>query len=155
VKWLAALDIDEDPITACRLMNIFRRKGMKIITLALAARPRGYSLIALLDTPENQVEHLFNFLRRTEGVEHVTCYRHEPNQHASLVFIDAESPSVARFLDAFPGSRLVFAGEGKCLLEVPAPGDLGGMKSGFDQLEFMPFACVKTTRAPSDEGVEA
>lgn len=146
MKWLAALETDKDPITTCRLMNIFRRKGMKILTLALVAKPDGYSLMALLETAEGAVEHLFNFLRRTEGVEHVTCYRHEPSQNASFVFTDAASASISRFLEAFPGSKLVFASQGKYLLEIPAESDLRRAKSGFESLEFLPFACVKTTR---------
>jgi acetolactate synthase regulatory subunit len=67
MQWLIALDTNGDPITSCRLMNIFRRKGVSIVTLAMAARPEGFSVVALAETPESEVEHVFNFLRRVEG----------------------------------------------------------------------------------------
>src|SRR5713226_1612933 len=102
VKWLVALETENDPITTCRLMNIFRRKGLKIVTLAMAAGHAAFSILAVLETPEAEMEHIFNFLRRTEGVQHVTYYRHNPGADASFVFVEAdgESSSVARFLEA-------------------------------------------------------
>ena len=63
MQWLVALDTNIDPITSCRLMNIFRRKGVSIVTLAMAARPEGFSIIAVVETPESLVDHIFNFLR--------------------------------------------------------------------------------------------
>jgi len=39
---------------------------------------------ALVETAESEVAHIFNFLRRTGGVLHVTCYRHEPAAGASV-----------------------------------------------------------------------
>ncbi len=74
MQWLLALETDDDPISICRLMNVFRRKGVNLVTLSLAARARGFSVMALVETSETEVEHLFNFLRRSAGVEHVTCY---------------------------------------------------------------------------------
>ena len=121
MQWLIALETNGDPITSCRLMNIFRRKGVRIVTLAMAARPEGFSMIAVADTPPADVEHIFNFLRRVEGVQHVTYYQHEPLGEASFVFIDADagSSSLARFLQTFPESKLIFASHGKYLLEIP------------------------------------
>jgi hypothetical protein len=145
--WLMALETDDDPISGCRLMNIFRRKGVGIVTLTMAARPAGYSLIALVETPEAEVEHIFNLLRRTEGVYNVTYYRHEPSGDASFVFIDADenSSSAARFLQAFPESRLVFASRGKYLFEIPADRRRHPAAPGFGDAEFLPFARVKTS----------
>jgi len=154
MRWLMALETNDDPISACRLMNIFRRKGVKIVTLALAARPGGYSMIALVETPEAEVEHIFNYLRRTEGVHHITYYRHEPAGNASFIFIDsdADSSSVTRFLETIPESKLVFASHGKYLLEIPAENYPRSTSAAFGQPEFLPFARVRTSRsAPHPE----
>jgi hypothetical protein len=147
MQWLMALETNSDPISTCRLMNIFRRKGVSIVTLTLAARPAGFSLMALVETPEADVEHLFNFLRRTEGVHHVTYYRHEPSGNASFVFIDEDpnSSNLARFLQTFPESKLIFASQGKSLLEVPADRRPRPAAPGLSELQFLPFARVKTT----------
>ena len=155
MQWLMALETNSDPISACRLMNIFRRKGVSIVTLTLAARPacpgrpEGFSLMALVETPEADVEHLFNYLRRTEGVHHVTYYRHEPSGNASFVFIDEDpaSTNVTRFLQTFPESKLIFASHGKYLLEVPADRRPRPATADSGELQFVPFARVKTTLA--------
>jgi len=147
MQWLVTLETDNDLISACRLMNIFRRKGLKIATLAMAGRLTGFSLMAVLDSPEAEVDHIFNLLRRTEGVQHVTCYRHETSEDASFVFIDAEADTsrVAQILKTFPGSKLVFASHGKYLLEVPAE-SWRPVVQAFGEPEFLPFARVRTTR---------
>ena len=146
MQWLLALETEEDPIPACRLLNIFRRKSVKIGTLTLASEIGGYSLLALVETAESEVEHLFNFLRRTEGVRHVTCYRHEPSTNASFVFMDAgaDASRAARLLAAFPGSELVFASQGKMLLEIPASSP--GEEAALSQPGCVPFTRVLTTR---------
>jgi hypothetical protein len=148
MQWLVTLETDNDLISTCRLMNIFRRKGLKIATLALAARPAGFSMMAVVDSPEAEVDHIYNFLRRTEGVQHVTYYRHETSGDAAFVFIDADADAarVAQILQTFPESKLIFANHGKYLLEVPAKSwrRPGSQASG--EPEFLPFACVKTTR---------
>ncbi|MFB3921277.1 MAG: hypothetical protein ACE145_06110 [Terriglobia bacterium] len=155
MQWLMALETNSDPISTCRLMNIFRRKGVGVVTLTLAARPEGYSLIAVVDTPEAEMEHLFNFLRRVEGVDHVTCYRHEPSGNASFVFIDEDpaSTNIARFLQTFPGSKLIFASHGKYLLEVPADRRARPVPADFGELQFVPFSRVKTTVTQPEEVV--
>ena len=51
MQWLITLDTEQDPIVTCRLMNVFRRKGMKITTLAMAGRPNGFSMMAVLNSP--------------------------------------------------------------------------------------------------------
>ncbi len=154
MQWLLALETENDPIPACRLMNVFRRKGIKIGALALAAQSQGYSLLAMIETPDADVEHIFNFLRRTEGIRDVTWYRHEPSADASFVFIetDGDSARVARFLQDFPESRLVFASHGKCLLEVGGESRARLAGSAPSDADFTPFARVKTTRdAPRTE----
>src|SRR5208282_1546934 len=148
MQWLITLDTEEDLIVTCRLMNVFRRKGMKITTLAMAARPKGFSMMAVLDSPESDIDHLYNFLRRTEGVERVSYYQHQPSADASFVFIDADADTtrVAEILNTFPGSKLIFASHGKYLLEVPAESRRQPAAPAFGLPEFLPFACVKSTQ---------
>jgi len=88
MQWLLELETDKDPITTCRLMNIFRRKGVNILTLSLVAGTASVSLRAVVETAESEVAHLFNFLRRTEGVQYVTCYRHEPPNGSVTAEVD-------------------------------------------------------------------
>ena len=142
MQWLIALETNSDPITSCRLINIFRRKGVGIVTLAMAARPQGFSIITVAETPESEVEHIYNFLRRVEGVQHVTYYRHEPQGDASFVFIDSEpqSQTLNRVLQDFPGAKMVFGSAGKYLLEIPGGRDMAGAPA-----EVLPFARVKTS----------
>ncbi len=147
MKWLVALEIENDPIATCRLMNIFRRKGVKIVTLAMAAGHPASSIMAVLETREAEMEHIFNFLRRTEGVQHVTSYGHQPGADTSFVYADAESSSVARFLEVFPDTKLIFGSHGKYLLEVPAESQTASAALGFDEPEFLPLARVRTTRS--------
>ena len=148
MQWLLTLETNDDMISICRLMNIFRRKSLSITTLAITARPAGFSLMGVVDSPEADVDYLFNFLRRTEGVQHVTCYRHESFPNASFVLIDSEEDNsgVSRVLRAFPESKLVFASNGKYLLEIPAEKRWSQASTGFQDPAFLPFACVKTTR---------
>ncbi len=148
MQWLVALETDNDLIATCRLMNIFRRKGLKVLALAMASRPEGSSLFAVLDSPEADVDHMFNFLRRTEGVQQVTYYRHDVSGEASFAFVDAgsETPGVSRILQTLPGTKLVFANQGKYLLEIPAESASRWAASGFGGPEFLRFTRVKTTR---------
>lgn len=146
MKWLLSLESDSDPIVACRLMNVFRRKSVKIATLTLAAQPAGFTLMALVETPAADVEHIFNFLRRASGVHHVDYYRYEPTADASFLFLDAaaDASSVTRILETLPGAKLLFASQGSVLLEVPA--ETGAERAHFRQAGFLPFARVRTTR---------
>ncbi len=147
MQWLVALETDSDPISICRLLNIFRRKGVKVVTLALAARPAGFSLLSVVESPESEVEHIFNFLRRTEGVRQVTYYRHETSGQPSYVFVvaDEHTSTVARILQTFPEAKLVFANHGKYLLEIPAESASRWTGLGFGQADFLPLARVKTS----------
>jgi hypothetical protein len=148
MQWLITLETEHDLIVVCRVMNIFRRKGVSVGTQTLADRPAGFSLMAVVESADTEVDHIFNYLRRTEGVQHVTYYRHEPSQDASFIFIDADvdDSRVARVLAAFPGSHLIFASYGKYLLEVPAESHRRALTQGLAEPEILPFACVRTTR---------
>ena len=148
MQWLITLETDRDMIVTCRLMNTFRRKGLKLVTLAMASRPTEFSMMAVVESSEAEVEHVFNLLRRTGGVQHVTWYRHEYSEKASFVFVDTEgeNSSVARILAAFPESKLIFATHGKYLLEVPVEGRRRWVTRSLGKPEFLPFARVKTTR---------
>jgi acetolactate synthase regulatory subunit len=148
MQWLITLETEQDMIVTCRLMNVFRRKGMKINTLAMGTRPNSFSMMAVLDSPEADIDHLYNFLRGMEGVERVSYYQHQTSADASFVFIDAgaDASRVAEVLTTFPGSRLVFASHGKYLLEVPAESRRQRHVPSFGVPEFLPFACIKTTQ---------
>ena len=154
MQWLLTLVTNNDMISICRVMNLFRRKNLGITTLAMTARPLGFSLMGVVDSAEADIDYLFNFLRRTEGVQHVTCYRHESFPNASFVFIDSEEDNsgVTQVLKAFPESKLIFASHGKYLLEIPAEKRWNAVLAGTREAAFLPFACVKTTRsAPHPE----
>ncbi len=146
MQWLISLEMENDPIAACRLMNIFRRKGVKVGTLSLAARPEGSLLMAVIESQESEVEHIFHFLRRTAGVSHAEYYRHEPSRDASFLFVDsgAEASSVRQIQETFPGSKLLFASHGKYLLEIPA--ESAQALPNFQAAGLLPFARVRTTR---------
>ena len=149
MQWLITLETEHDMIVTCRLMNVFRRKGVKISTLALATRPHGFSMMAVLDSSASDIDHLFNFLRGMEGIERVSYYQHQTSADASFIFLDADPDStrVAEVLNTFPGSKLVFASHGKYLLEVPAESRRTQPTGALDQPDFYPFTCVKTTRS--------
>jgi acetolactate synthase regulatory subunit len=157
MQWLLTLETNSDMISLCRLMNVFRRKSLGITTLAMTARPSGFSLMAVVDSAEADVDYLFNFLRRTEGVQHVTCYRHESFPNASFVFVDSEEDNsgVTRVLEAFPESKLVFASHGKYLLEIPAEKRRSPASAGPREPAFLAFACVKTTRSATQPELAA
>ena len=148
MQWLITLDTEKDMIVTCRLMNVFRRKGMKILTLAMASRSDGFAMMAVLDSPESDIDHLYNYLRGLEGVERVSYYQHQPCADASFVFIDgdADSSRTAEILNTFSGSKLIFASHGKYLLEIPAESRPGAAANTLSFPDFLPFACVKTTR---------
>ena len=150
MQWLLTLEFDRDPILLCRLMNVFRRKGLEIENLALGALPESYSLMAVVDSPEADVDHIFNFLRRTDGVRGVTNYQHEPSQDASFIFVESagDSENLKRIQEAFPGSTVIFASHGKYLMEVPSGSSLAK--------EFIPRSRVRASRqAPQMELVGA
>lgn len=158
MQWLVSLEAEPDIILVCRLANIFRRKGLSVLTLTLATRPAALDFLALVESPESELDHIFNYLRRTVGVRHVTCYRQETAGKASFVFIDQDdkTSSVARVVRSFPEAKLIFANQGRYLLEIPAEADSLGISLREDRPEFLPLTPVKTTRTgPCPELVSA
>jgi acetolactate synthase regulatory subunit len=151
MQWLLTLESERDPIVICRLMNIFRRKGLSIETMALAAKPEGYSCVAVVDTPGTEIDHIFNFLRRTEGVSNVACYRHEPSAAAAFLFVEsADHPeNVKRILEAFPECEVIFASHGKYLFEVRSASQLPQNIAGLGEPGFLPLSRFKTSREHS------
>jgi acetolactate synthase regulatory subunit len=149
MQWLLTLESNDDMISVCRVMNIFRRKSLKITTLVMTARPAGLSLMGVVESAEAEMDYLFHFLRRTEGVQHVTCYRHESFPNASFVFIDSEADnsSITQVLKVFPESKLIFASHGKYLLEIPVERRRDAASTGSQEPAFLPLACARTTRS--------
>ena len=147
MQWLLTLESDRDPIVLCGLMNIFRRKGLVIETMAVAAKPETYSLMAVVESPASDVDHIFNFLRRTDGVVGVTFYQHEPAQDASFIFVESaeNSENLQRIHKAFPGCKVVFASHGKYLVEVPSGTTLGVDVPGLGEPGVLPLSRVKTS----------
>ena len=147
MQWLLTLESDRDPIVLCRLMNIFRRKGLEIGTMALAAKQETYSLMAVVDSPEADVDHIFNFLRRTDGVVGVTFYQHEPTRDASFIFVESaeNSENLRRIQKAFPECKVIFASHGKYLVEVPSGTSLGTEVPGLCEPGFLSLSRVKTS----------
>jgi acetolactate synthase regulatory subunit len=147
MQWLLTLESDRDPIVLCRLMNIFRRKGLEIETMALAAKPETYSLMAVVDSPQAEVDHIFNFLRRTDGVVGVTFYQHEPSKDASFIFVESaeESENLKRIQDAFPECEVIFASHGKYLVEVPSGTSPAKEVAGLGAPAFLPLSRVRTS----------
>jgi hypothetical protein len=121
MKWLIELVTDSDPISACRLMNVFRRKGLNLEALVMAPKLAGFGLIAVVEFAESELGHIFSYLRRTEGVLGVNCYRQGGPAEASFIWVSADSDKadVAQALVAFAEAKLIFASQGKCLREVP------------------------------------
>jgi acetolactate synthase regulatory subunit len=148
MQWLLTLESDRDPIVLCRLMNIFRRKGVEIETMALGAKPEAYSLMALVDSPESDVDHIFNFLRRTDGVQGVTYYQHEPSQDATFIFVESaeDSENLKRIQGAFPGCKVIFASHGKYLVEVPSGASPGTQIPGLGAPGFLPLSRVRASQ---------
>lgn len=141
MKVLISIETQEDLIVVCRLMNILRRKGVHVLTFAMSSVGGGYALTVLLETADPDMDHLFHFLRRTEGVRHVAYYRQHETERASFVLMDGEADArdAARIAALLPGAKLVFAGHGKALLETSglAPSAQPGV---------LPFTQVRTTR---------
>jgi hypothetical protein len=69
---LFTIDTESDLIVICRLVNIFRRKGVKLDKLEMSSTREGFRVAALVEAAETEIEHLFNFIRRTEGVRQLS-----------------------------------------------------------------------------------
>ena len=151
MQWLLTLESDRDPIVFCRLMNVFRRKGLEIETLALNAKPESYSLMAVVDSPQAGADHIFHFLRQTDGVRSVAYYQHEPSQDASFIFIESaeNSENLVRIQAAFPECKVIFASHGKYLVEVPAGLPFGTQIPGLDEPGYLPLSRVRVSQPHS------
>jgi hypothetical protein len=68
MQQLFTIDTEGDLIVVCRLINVFRRKGVSLTKLAMSATQDGFRLAVLFEAKQSDIEHLFNFVRRTEGV---------------------------------------------------------------------------------------
>jgi hypothetical protein len=115
VKWLTALETDGESITLCRLMNVFRRKGISIAALTMNAAPRGSTVLALIDATAPQIEHLRSFLRGTAGISQVACYRHEAGD---AVAFSGEGVESASLRDGLPPAPATLAEESRYLPEL-------------------------------------
>ena len=148
MQWLVTIQTDKDPITTCRLVNIFRRKGVQVLNLAMAAQSSGFSVISVVETPESEAEHVYNFLRRMEGVTYVAYYRHAGSDEASFIFVDAATDRgrLARFLETYPEATLIFASHGKYLFELPAKDRSCANGQSLNETEFFPLACMRSSR---------
>ena len=146
MQWLLTLESDRDPILLCRLMNIFRRKGLEIETLALTAKPESYSLMAVVDSPQADVDHIFNYLRQTEGIRSVTFYQHDPSQAASFIYVEsaAHPENIKRIQEVFPECKVIFSSHGKYLVEVPSGS--GTQVQGLDEPGFLPLSRVRASQ---------
>ena len=132
MQWLLTLETNNDMIFICRLMNIFRRKGLKITTLAMTARPPGFSLMAVLDRrkPTSIISSISCGGRKAWSTSLATSTN--PSANASFVFIDSEEDNSRRrrVLKTFPESKLIFASHGKYLLEIPAESRRNSARAG-------------------------
>jgi acetolactate synthase regulatory subunit len=147
MRWIFALEAEDDPIIPCRLLNVLRRKGVHINTLTMSERTTALSIMAVVDLPEESVAHIFDFLRRMAGIREVTYYRHEPAGNAAFVFVEAAEGTEARkLLEIFPQAKLIFAAEGKYLVQVG--GDAGSLGSALEhRAGFLPFVRVEPRAA--------
>ncbi|MGH9450239.1 MAG: hypothetical protein ACRD11_06805 [Terriglobia bacterium] len=142
MKYLLTIETRDDLIVVCRLLNMLRRKGARVLMLVMSLAPDGYCLMALAEIKESEAEHLFHFLRRAEGVRHVTYYRHEIESEAAFVLVDGqgESTDAARWATLLPGAKVIFSAHGKTFLEAPSNGAAHPPGA-------MPFARVRSTRS--------
>ncbi|MGH9378015.1 MAG: hypothetical protein ACRD1I_04375 [Terriglobia bacterium] len=141
MKYLLTVETQDDLIVVCRLLNILRRKGVSLLTFVMSLVAEGYCLTALLETADAELDHLYHFLRRTEGVHHVTYYREHESEPAVFEG-EADSWDASSGKALLPGAKLVFASHGKSLLEAAHP---SAAQSG--QPGVLSFARVRTTHS--------
>jgi acetolactate synthase regulatory subunit len=65
------IDTEAELIVICRLLNIFRRKGVRLTNLVMSSTSEGFRVAVRFEAAQTEIDHLFNFVRRTEGVSHV------------------------------------------------------------------------------------
>ena len=152
MQWLISLEMDPDPITFCRLTDIFRRKGVRLASLAATSGSAAMSFISVVECNEALMEHMFHFLRRTSGIRKVSYYRQEKAGSGTFVFLTPKnSPGEAagRILQNVPGARLVFSSGENYLFEFPARTKDHEALREIPEADFLPFAHVKTGRVLS------
>lgn len=119
MKYLLTIEVQDDLIVVCRLLNVLRRKGVRLQALTMTLGNDGYALTTLSEMPDAEVDHLYHFLRRTEGVRQVAYYRQSDSEPASFILVegDADGGGAARIQSTLPGARVVFTGPGRSLIE--------------------------------------
>jgi len=75
MRWMVSLEVEYDPIILYRLLNVLRRKDVTIDSIMLTSSPSGILFLAFVNSPEKDVEHIFNFVRRMPGVRGATRLR--------------------------------------------------------------------------------
>ncbi|MEE8257255.1 MAG: hypothetical protein V3R60_05135 [Acidobacteriota bacterium] len=147
MQWLISLEMDTDPIAFCRLTDVFRRKGVKLASLAATSGSVAMSFIALVECNEALMEHMFHFLRHSPGIRKVSYYRNEETGSATLVFLtpkDSPGKAAGRILQDVPGARLVFSSGENYLFEFPAQARAHEAFRAIPREDCLPFAHVKT-----------
>jgi acetolactate synthase regulatory subunit len=152
MQWLFTIDTENDLIVVCRLVNTFRRKGIRIARLAMVSTAETFNVVVLFEAPEREIDHIFNFVRRTEGVNHVACYRHGRSADSPpFILVDADSKGAnAAWAEFVTQSGWVFGSHGQLLAQVPAggPDPLSGTNS--ERLGLRAFTRVKATDRPRE-----
>ena len=150
MQWLIFLELENDPIAFCRLTDIFRRKDLKLVSLVATSGPGNLAVMTVVESTEFLIDHMFHFLRRTPGIRQVSYYRHEKGREAGFVFVSARDPAddlVGTLQHTVPGAKLVFAGGGDFLFEIPTRGRTDEALRGISGENFLSFTRVKTGRA--------
>lgn len=153
MRWLLTIDTENDLIVVCRLMNIFRRKGISVKDLAVSSESERFCLTVLFEATEGEAEHIFNFLRRTEGVSHVACHRNAASDSPSFILAEAEAASAyaARWAEFLHSPRWVFVSQGKALLKIKEDAANLFNHEKAERPGIHTFTCVKTSRRPTDD----
>lgn len=147
MRVLFTIDAESDLIAFGRLVNTFRRKGIGLDRMTLASASEAFRIVVLFEAPEAEIEHIFNFVRRTEGVRRVGYHRPggpEDSVSFALVDIESERPGSDGWTQIFPHSKWVFASDGKALIEMGAEGPVSVSSSDRERSGFQPFTGVKS-----------
>ena len=147
MRWLIILEMDCDPIALCRLMDVFRRKGLKVASMATTSSAIKTSFVALVECDEALMEHMFHFLRRSAGIRKVSYYRNQGVRSATHLLLtptDSLGKSVGRILQGVPEARLVFSSGESYLFEFSGKAKEHEAVQTIPQENCLPFSHVKT-----------
>lgn len=147
MQWLIILEIDSDPIALCRLVDVFRRKGLKVTSMTATSSSVETSFVALVECDEPLMEHMFHFLRRSAGIQKVSYYRNQEAEsatHLLLTFADSSGKPVGRILQGVPGARLVFSNGKSYLFEFLGKAKEHEAVQVIPQENCLPFNHIKT-----------